>query len=395
MQNRNASTHKHLDKSVAWVTPFLGRDGKLMYMEPLLEKLSRNCTKFTAITPEYPADINAAPINILVGNGMRRIYWKGKDNYLKGFTFIGPGFLKTITSTKADVLFLVEFSMTTIYGILVQLVNRKTKTILVMESRPVKNEELILGFLKKKLRKFIAKKCDAIITNNRSGREFLINELDTNPKKIIAKPYLISYLNQTSAPNLERFKSLNSASKINFLYVGRLMQAKGLQYLVDAIKLIPDEYKERMHVDIVGGGDYRDELTKYIADNNLSNNFTFHGAVEYSELTKFYGSAHVFIFPTLRDYRALVPFEALNAGLPIISSIHDGGVYESVSEGENGYICDPVDITAFSEAIMKVLSQPEKLYQYSLKSVEMSSEYTLDNAVDNLIEVANLAFSQT
>ena len=386
--------HTQLKKSVAWVTPFLGRGGKLMYMEPLLTGLAQHCKEFTAITAEYTGNTKNSPFNIIIGGRLRRLYWKGKDHHLKGFTFIGPGFLKSITSSKAEILFLVEFSLTTIYGILTKIIKRKTKIVLVMESAPVKNEGSILGLLKSSLRKAIVKRCDAILTNNQSGKDFLVNQLGANPSKIIAKPYLISHVNNSSIPDSERYRTLDNTSKIHFLYVGRLMKAKGLQHLVDAVGLVPEKYRSRIHVDIVGGGDYREELSAYIAHNNLENNFQFHGAVEYSALSDFYSTAHVFVFPTLRDYRALVPFEALNAGLPIISSIYDGGVYENVIEGKNGHICDPLNITLFSEILMDVLSNPEKLYPYSLKSTEMAKDYTLDNAINNLLSAAHLAISQ-
>lgn len=388
-----ANSNEYINTSIAWVTPFLGRNGKLMYMGPLLGELSKHCKNLTSITAEYSGDLNASPFNITLANRVRRIYWKGKNGHLIGFIYISPRFIRTILKSNADVLFLVEFSLTTIYGLISKIIKRKTKAILVMESKPFSNEGSVLKPVKNFLRKIIVKYCDTILTNNQSGRDFLINQLDADPKKIIAKPYLVSHTNKTIISDNERFLLLDKNSRINFLFVGQLVPRKGIQHLIDAIKLLPENTHERIHIDIVGSGEHKEYLSDYVTQNKLESIFSFHGQVEYSEISKFYSSAHIFIFPTLYDYRALSPFEALNSGLPIISSIYDGGVHENVSDGLNGYICDPLDHHSFSEIVMRILNNPEGLYQFSLKSQEMAKTYTIDNAVTNMLEATHHALS--
>ena len=386
---------KYLKKSVAWVTPILGRHGKLMYMEPLLSALKDQCKEFSVITATYPANTENAPFNILIGSKLRVLYWKGKSSYLIGLTFIGPAFYKTIKNSNPEVLFLVEFGFTTIYGLIFSTIHRKTKTILLVESKPIDCDGIILRTMRKLMRRIIVKQCDAILTNNQSGKEYLTNQLNADPAKIIAEPYLIS---ETSNPTLidnERFHSLDTSSIINFLFVGQIIERKGLQHLIEAMKLIPKKDRDRIHINIVGEGNYLDSLSKLITINKLDTNFKFHGRVEYSELSKFYSSAHVFIFPTLSDYRALSPFEALSAGLPIISSIYDGGSSENAIEGVNGHVCDPTDAVAFSRIIKDILDHPEKLYQYSLKSMEISKKYTIDNAITSMLSAAELAMSKS
>jgi len=129
-----------------------------------------------------------------------------------------------------------------------------------------------------------------------------------------------------------------------------------------------------------------------VHERHLKDRFTFRGKVDYKELTAVYSAAHIFVFPTLRDYRALSPFEALNAGLPIISSIHDGGVTENVAEGENGYSCDPRDHEKLASILETMVSNPEKLAQFSRKSLEMGSKYTIENAVENILSAAKLSY---
>lgn len=382
------------NKTVAWITPILGRYGKLMYMEPLLSELAKKCKTFTVITAVYPADTNNSPFNITVCSRMLGIYWKGKSSYLKGFSIISPSFYNKIKESNPDVLFLIEFSFTTIYGLIYNALHKNTKNVLFVESKPIENDGPFLGAIKKIIRKSIVKRCDAILTNNQLGKDYVTKVLHADPDKIITRPYLISQTDKSISTNSERFHKIDHNTIIKFLFVGQVIERKGLQHLVEAIKLIPEKDRNRIHVSIVGEGSYLESLSKLIRSNELDSNFQLHGQVEYSRLSEFYASAHVFVFPTLSDYRALSPFEALNASLPIISSIYDGGSPENAIDGQNGYLCDPLDTVAFSKTIIDILEHPDKLYQFSLKSIEISKEYTLDNAINSMLHAVDLAISK-
>ena len=365
-----------------------------MYMAPLLAALSERCKEFSVIAGEYGGDLEENSFNIVESSSVKRIYWGYKNINVKGFVFIAPGFMRTLSESNADVFFLVEYSLTTLYAVLLKLLRRPIKLVLVAESKPLQIDGAVLAFFKRSLRRFIVRHVDSILTNNSAGRDFLINDLLADPNRIVAKPYLVStaarQASQGSAGS-DRFGSLGGSSTIHFLNVGQLIPRKGIQHFILSTALLARHEQERMHVDIVGDGDHREELEKLVTENGLEHVFHFHGAVEYKELSDIYSTAHVFVFPTLHDYRALSPFEALSAGLPILSSIHDGGAVENVIEGENGFCFDPNDHEQFASVLRRVLSNPVQLREFSMKSLEIAKSYTIENAVNNMMDAAIVA----
>ena len=92
--------------------------------------------------------------------------------------------------------------------------------------------------------------------------------------------------------------------------------------------------------------------------------------------------------PTLGDYRALVGFEALSAGLPIIGSVFDGASSEIIEEGVNGFIVDPRDEVSLANKIQVFLDHPELVEKFGKESERIAKKYAVNVAASNLIEAA-------
>ena len=77
------------------------------------------------------------------------------------------------------------------------------------------------------------------------------------------------------------------------------------------------------------------------------------GGINYDELYKYYALCDVFIMPTLEDNWCLVIPEAMACGKPVACSIYNGGHYELVQDGVNGYKLDPLE----PDSIIRTLAQ--------------------------------------
>ena len=124
-----------------------------------------------------------------------------------------------------------------------------------------------------------------------------------------------------------------------------------------------------------------------------------HGSQPYESIGDFYGKADVFVLPTLGDYRALVGFEALSAGLPIIGSVFDGASSEIIEDGVNGFIVDPRDEVSLTNKIQAFLDNPEIAEEFGKESERIAKKYTVTVAASNLIEagkecIAELKFGK-
>ena len=125
----------------------------------------------------------------------------------------------------------------------------------------------------------------------------------------------------------------------------------------------------------------------------LGEHVVFHGKSTFEDVGRFYREAHVLVFPTLSDYRALAPFEAMGAGMPILCSVHNGGLPEVVAEGENGFSFDPLDPGSLAGLLARLIDNPGLVPCLSEGSLRMAAAYSLPNATSAIVEAASLALS--
>lgn len=129
----------------------------------------------------------------------------------------------------------------------------------------------------------------------------------------------------------------------NFLFVGRLIKAKNLQFLISCFNKRPD-----MNLYIAGFGELYDDL-KAIAKENIH----FLGAVENKALSKVYRKMDVFVLPSRSEPWGLVVEEALNNGLPVLVS-DKVGCAEEIVNGSNGLVFDYDSEQSLMQAIDRI-----------------------------------------
>jgi len=115
------------------------------------------------------------------------------------------------------------------------------------------------------------------------------------------------------------------------LFVGRITQAKGVEHIVAAARIMPD-----WDFTIVGDGPYLSELKESASGLD---NLNFTGAVANPELPKYYHEADLFILPSQREGMPVSIIESLACGTPVIAT-DVGQISELVINGENGQLID-------------------------------------------------------
>jgi glycosyltransferase involved in cell wall biosynthesis len=368
-----------------------------MYMGPLLRALSRRLREFHAFAAEYGGNIQEAGFPATVAGKLLRFYLPHPRGiwYARGFTLITPGMLRELTRYGPDVMMLNEFSLTSLYGLWVARRRTRSRVVLLVEARPWGLKGAMPRHSPRLIwRSWIARSADAVLTNNSDGYDYLTRILGVDPERVVTRPYLVSEMPAGDTTTLlQRFSNLRAGATVEFLYVGRLGERKGLQDAIAAIALLSADERKRLKFHVVGEGDFRPALESQVRSLKLESAVIFHGGQPYNALHHYYSLAHVFLFPTHRDYRALAPFEALSAALPIIGSVHDGGVSETVIDGENGFRVDPFDHAALAGAIRTILQDPSVLHSFAKRSLEISRVYTVDNAVKALLQACDTALA--
>ncbi len=108
-----------------------------------------------------------------------------------------------------------------------------------------------------------------------------------------------------------------SREQFKFVFVGRLMERKGLGELVDAFIVLKKKYPQ-IHLDIYGSGSFGKQLLEKINNAGMQESVILHGSV-LNGFKKLY-QADCFLFPSWYEGFSGSLVEAMIAGIPIIAS---------------------------------------------------------------------------
>ncbi len=138
-------------------------------------------------------------------------------------------------------------------------------------------------------------------------------------------------------------------------FAGKLANFKGVDVLLDAIKIYEEKKPETITL-IVGDGDERDKLHKQAKDLELKT-VRFFGNVAQQELRSVYNIADVNLVPSRREPFGLVAIEAMGCGAPVIAT-NQGGLPDFVNESVGGLV-EPEDPVDLANKILEVLTRKD------------------------------------
>lgn len=145
---------------------------------------------------------------------------------------------------------------------------------------------------------------------------------------------------------------------INFLYIGRLIEVKGVDLLIESFDSIHD--KENIILNIVGTGIDKVKLEEKSKNLNLSNNILFHGWKNNDEKMKFFDQANV-VFVTSKQNNTIMEggpltlIEAMSQNIICICS-DSVGYSEHIIDGYNGIVFKSGSSQSLTNAINRYLN---------------------------------------
>lgn len=253
----------------------------------------------------------------------------------------------------------------------------------------IKSAQSLLVKAVSPLRKYITRKVDAIVVPGTMSRDFYIGE-GAQPEKVFIAPDALD--NEMFTQQSSKFKKekesikreLGIRNKKVILYVGQLIERKGVRYLIEAYDELKKDYGDACLV-IIGDGPLRNELEGICVKENIKD-VHFTGNKSQIELPKYYSIADFFVLPTLEDIWGLVVNEAMACGLPVISTKAAGCAVDLIIPGENGFIVDEANADQLCSAMKKVILDEALARKMGNKSVEViGSRYTLEEMVNGFV----------
>ena len=174
---------------------------------------------------------------------------------------------------------------------------------------------------------------------------------------------------------LEQPKAINHSNQaINVLYVGRLVDWKTIDIVIDAIAKCDSNIK----LTILGDGELRAELERQ-AMLTVPNRVHFMGLVPHAETNQHYDNADIFVLPSVRECGGAVVLEAMARGLPVIAS-NWGGPADYIT-ADTGFLVEPKSRTYMVDEFARIISllakQPELRFQIGQAAIQRIKEHFL------------------
>lgn len=232
--------------------------------------------------------------------------------------------------------------------------------------------------------RMISKYSHCITTNSSHTLRLLHNVVQTRGKSRII-PMGID-------PNeFLQSKEIPRSLEKTVLFVGRLINWKGVSVLIQAMKIVETRLRGSKLV-VIGDGPDRHELEEEVVRLGLSPIVYFMGKLDRENLLTWYRSAEVFVLPSITyknqtEGLGVVLLEAMAACVPVIGS-NTGGIPDIIEDGVNGLLVPPSDPDALADAIIRIFENPDladRFREAGQKSVQES--FSWDKISDEFIEV--------
>ncbi len=172
---------------------------------------------------------------------------------------------------------------------------------------------------------------------------------------------------------------------INVLFVGRLVDWKAIDILIDAI----GQCKSPVKLTILGDGLLREELEQY-AQKKAPNKVFFLGLVSHAKTNDYYDHADIFVLPSIRECGGAVVLEAMSRGLPVVATAW-GGPMDYIT-ADTGFLVEPKSreymVEQFSNIIDQLASDPHLRYQFGKAAIARIKQHFLwDKKIQDVITI--------
>lgn len=173
---------------------------------------------------------------------------------------------------------------------------------------------------------------------------------------------------------------------IKALFVGRLVESKGVHIALQAIRHLVNEEKKPITLSIVGVVapplEYYESLKSFIAEHHLQTQVEFLDPLGNEAMPEVYRQYDILILPSHKEGFSMVILEAMACGLVVVATTV-GGNAEILREGENALTFPVDDATALARQIGRLIDEPELRRRLSARASSLIGErFTLEQMVE-------------
>jgi glycosyltransferase involved in cell wall biosynthesis len=327
------------------------------YHKPVLHLLARRYQALrvllsTPMEANRPWKVDWDDLDVVV---QRTYTAKGVWHHPRGFSeplalHIPLDTLQQLRRFSPDVIISAEMGARTLLAMVFRKLNPYCRLIIWAEA--AESTESGRGWARHVARRIFVKNADGFLAVGASAVKYL-EGLGAASHRI----FKIAY-----TTDVERFavnlltRPAESARRL--LFCGQFVERKGLVPFLQVLsRWAGDHPRQSVNFALAGDGPSKQQLSEVPLAANVK--LEFLGAFQYDDLPQIYGSAGVFVLPTLADTWAVVVNEALVAGLPVLGSAYAQAVEELIEDGRNGWIFRPDNAEDTYRAIDRMMNTSE------------------------------------
>ena len=208
--------------------------------------------------------------------------------------------------------------------------------------------------------KQVWKQAGAVVANSEGLKELALKSSPDQEISVIYNGIDISEFK----PDLNE---VNNNGELRVVCVSRLIDRKGIKFLIEAIEKLKDRDVKLI---LVGEGNQEDELKKLVVDSRISDRVEFKGYMNHDSIADLYRTSDVFVLPSLNEGMSNALLEAMASGLPVI--VTDTGGTSELIDG-NGVVVPMSDSNAIAEAIREFMDNSD-IRKMGMRSREIAEQ---------------------
>ncbi|MEQ9625956.1 glycosyltransferase family 4 protein [Coleofasciculus chthonoplastes] len=375
--------------SIAWLLPSMERQN---YWQPLFKEFTKTFPKtqvYTGFWEGFVTGLEDAFAVEVVGQTKFVPTTQG-TGYSPGFISLSPKIIVELFKFQPQVIFVSGFSLWTLLSLVFKPLGRWKVIIVYDGSSPT--IDYINSRRRLILRSTMVRFADAYITNTNGGKNYLTKVLGTEEQRVFARPYQVPDVKTLLGRQEEDSEPQPGSQHPIFLFVGKVIPRKGLQFLLQACTMLKQQGYQKYTLLIVGDGEQREELETYSQTQGLTDSVHWAGWGNYDRLGVYFRQADVFVFPTLEDIWGVVLLEAMAFGKAILCSKWAGSS-ELVVEGDNGYIFDPYHPEELAEQMRRFIDNSDLMVSMGQKSQQLIAQHNPEAAAKFLVGVTSFVLN--
>ena len=231
-----------------------------------------------------------------------------------------------------------------------------------------------------KIKQYVLRHCD-VWTSNTSATVDAIVEKRSASAQII--PMGVN-CKQFSSGIRDKFRVGIPSDEMIILFVGRLVESKGVDDLIKAYSLLPGDLKRSTNLWIIGDGKMKSELEDLAHSPDGNNRIEFLGTMPNDLLPDYFAAADLFVGPSVvtesgpAEGQGIVFLEAFAARLCVVAT-RVGGIPEVIDDGRTGLLVEPRQTNQLAENIARSLTDAplrNKLATNAYKEVNEKYDWT-------------------